>query len=114
MEESNLQELIRRSREGEKEAQNELVKAVQDRVYYHCQKMMKKKEDAEDATQDVLFTMIGSLDKLFSLCSIDIVGIDFRLVLNTLKELGKLCKLLGKLSEIGNWIRYCCFHQTAS
>ena len=64
MEESNLQELIRRSREGEKEAQNELVKAVQDRVYYHCQKMMKKKEDAEDATQDVLFTMIGSLDKL--------------------------------------------------
>ena len=64
MEESNLHELIRRSREGEKEAQNELVKAVQDRVYYHCQKMMKKKEDAEDATQDVLFTMIGSLDKL--------------------------------------------------
>ena len=64
MEQPDLQDLIRRSREGEKEAGNELAKAIQNRVYYHCKKMLKNEEDAQDATQDVLFTVLTSLDKL--------------------------------------------------
>nr|WP_325194093.1 sigma-70 family RNA polymerase sigma factor [uncultured Oscillibacter sp.] len=64
IEREELLELIRRSREKDLDAQEELVRAVQDRVYYHCKKMLKNKEDAEDTTQTVLMTMIASLDKL--------------------------------------------------
>ena len=64
IEQERLLELIRRSREKDLNAQEELVRAVQDRVYYHCKKMLKNKEDAEDTTQTVLMTMIASLDKL--------------------------------------------------
>ena len=64
IEQERLLELIRRSREKDLDAQEELVRTVQDRVYYHCKKMLKNKEDAEDTTQTVLMTMIASLDKL--------------------------------------------------
>ena len=64
MEQGRLLELIQRSRQGDPQAQEELVEAVQNRVYYHCRKMLKKEEDALDATQDVLLVMITSLDKL--------------------------------------------------
>lgn len=40
------------------------MRKVQNRVYYHCKKMLGKEEDAQDAVQDVLITMITSLDKL--------------------------------------------------
>ena len=64
MEQEKLLELIRRSREGDPDAREELVRAAQNRVYYHCKKMMKHEEDARDAAQDVLLTMLTSLDKL--------------------------------------------------
>ena len=64
IEQKTLLELIQRSRQGDRQAQEELVEAVQNRVYYHCRKMLKKEEDALDATQDVLLVMITSLDKL--------------------------------------------------
>lgn len=64
MEQEKLLELIRRSREQDPDAQEELVRAAQDRVYYHCKKMLKHEEDARDAAQDVLLTMITNLDKL--------------------------------------------------
>ena len=57
-------ELIARSRQGDREAQSALVEAAQNRVYYHCKKMLKKEEDAQDATQDVLLAMLTGLDKL--------------------------------------------------
>ena len=41
IEREELLELIRRSREKDLDAQEELVRAVQDRVYYHCKKMLK-------------------------------------------------------------------------
>ncbi len=63
-EQEKLLELIRRSREKDLDAREELVRTVQNRVYYHCKKMLKNKEDAEDTTQTVLMTMIASLDKL--------------------------------------------------
>ena len=64
MEQEKLLELIRRSREQDPDAQEELVRAAQNRVYYHCKKMLKHEEDARDAAQDVLLTMITNLDKL--------------------------------------------------
>ncbi|RHR04832.1 sigma-70 family RNA polymerase sigma factor, partial [Pseudoflavonifractor sp. AF19-9AC] len=64
MEQENLTTLIQRAREGDPDAQDALVRKAQNRVYYHCKKMLNKEEDAQDAVQDVLITMITSLDKL--------------------------------------------------
>ncbi len=64
IEQEELLRLIERSRQGDQEAQATLVQAVQNRVYYHCKKMLKNETDAEDAAQDVLITMLTSLDKL--------------------------------------------------
>ena len=64
MEKTEVIALIPRCLSGDPEAQEALVLAVQDRVFYHCKKMLKKEEDAQDATQDVLITMITGLDKL--------------------------------------------------
>lgn len=64
MEQTRLLELIEKSREGDRQAQEELVVATQDRVYYHCKKMLKNEQDALDATQDVLIAMLTGLDKL--------------------------------------------------
>lgn len=62
--EAELLRLIQRSRQGDRTAQDELVRAVQNRVYYHCKKMLKKEEDALDATQDVLLAVLTGLDSL--------------------------------------------------
>ena len=64
MEQRHLEDLIYRSREGDSTAQAELVEAAQNRVYYHCKKMLKQDADAQDAAQDVLIAMITGLDKL--------------------------------------------------
>ena len=64
MEQEKLKELIQKSIQGDGAAQETLVLAVQNKVYYHCKKMLKKEEDAQDATQDVLVAMLTSLDKL--------------------------------------------------
>ena len=64
MDEQALLSLIERSRRGEPEAQDALVRSAQNRVYYHCKKMLKHEQDAQDATQDVLIAMLTNLDKL--------------------------------------------------
>ena len=64
MEQEKLLELIRRSRERDLDAQEELVRTAQSRVYYHCKKMLKHEETAWDASRDVLLAMITSLDQL--------------------------------------------------
>ena len=64
MEQEKLKELIQKSIQGDRAAQEALVLAVQNKVYYHCKKMLKKEEDAQDATQDVLIAMLTGLDKL--------------------------------------------------
>lgn len=64
MEQEKLLELIRRSRERDLGAQEDLMRAAQNRVYYHCKKMLKHEETAWDASQDVLLAMITSLDQL--------------------------------------------------
>lgn len=64
MKQENLEELIEKSRNGDRQSQEKLVLAVQDKVYYHCRKMLKSPEDAMDAAQDILVAMLGSLEKL--------------------------------------------------
>ncbi len=64
MEQEKLAKLIEKCRQGDSSAQESLIMLTQDRVYYHCLKMMKNEQDAQDAAQDVLITMITSLNKL--------------------------------------------------
>ena len=64
MEQEKLLELIRRSRERDLDAQEDLMRAAQNRVYYHCKKMLKHEETAWDASQDVLLAIITGLDQL--------------------------------------------------
>lgn len=64
MERSQLITWIEKSRQGDPDAQEKLVRETQNRVYYHCKKFLKNEQDAQDAAQDVLITMITSLDKL--------------------------------------------------
>ena len=56
--------VIRRCLSGDQQAQEELVLAAQNRVYYHCRKMLKHEEDALDATQEILISMLTRLDRL--------------------------------------------------
>ena len=60
----SMSPVIRRCLSGDQQAQEELVLAAQNRVYYHCKKMLKHEEDALDATQEVLISMLTKLDKL--------------------------------------------------
>ena len=60
----SMSPVIRRCLSGDQHAQEELVLAAQNRVYYHCMKMLKDEEDALDATQEVLISMLTRLDRL--------------------------------------------------
>ena len=60
----SMSPVIRRCLSGDQQAQEELVLAAQNRVYYHCRKMLKHEEDALDATQEVLISMLTRLDRL--------------------------------------------------
>ena len=64
MDQEKLKDLIQKSIQGDRKAQETLVLAVQNKVYYHCKKMLKKEEAAQDAAQDVLIAMLTGLDKL--------------------------------------------------
>ena len=64
MEKIDVASLIPRCLEGDAQAQESLVLAVQNRVYYHCKKMLKHEEDALDATQEVLISMLSKLNTL--------------------------------------------------
>ena len=57
-------ELIEACRAGDREAQERLILKVQDQVYYQCRKMLKNEDDALDATQDVLLSMLNGLEGL--------------------------------------------------
>ena len=60
----SMSPVIRRCLSGDQQAQEELVLAAQNRVYYHCKKMLKNDEDALDATQEILISMLTRLDRL--------------------------------------------------
>ncbi len=64
MEKKNMTAVIARCLNGDAAAQEELVLAVQNRVYYHCRKMLKDEDRALDLTQDVLLAMLTKLHTL--------------------------------------------------
>lgn len=64
MTQSELTALIQQAMAQDPQAQERLIQDIQNRVYYHCRKMLKNEEDALDATQDVLITVITNLHKL--------------------------------------------------
>ena len=64
MEKTEVIALIPRCLAGDPEAQEALVLAVQDRVFYHCKKMLRNEDDALDATQEILISMLTKLDTL--------------------------------------------------
>ena len=59
MEQEKLKALVEQARQGDPAAQESLLAAVQNRVYYHCKKMLKHEQDAQDAAQDVLIAVRG-------------------------------------------------------
>lgn len=56
--------LIEHSRQGDRQAMEKLIEAIQDQVYFHCRKILKREEDALDAAQKVLLAVLSSLDSL--------------------------------------------------
>ena len=64
MEKSEVISLIPRCQAGDPEAQEQLVLAIQDRVFYHCKKMLRNEDDALDATQEILIAVLTKLGTL--------------------------------------------------
>lgn len=59
-----LEQLIVQCQTGSREAKEALILEIQDRVHYHCVKILRNKEDALDATQDILLAVLRGLDGL--------------------------------------------------
>lgn len=64
MDRADVSELVPKCLKGDPQSQEELVLAVQNQVYYQCKKMLKNEEDALDATQEILISMLTGLDSL--------------------------------------------------
>ena len=64
MEKTELLALLEAARAGDRRAQEKLMIQIQNPVYYQCKKMLKNEEEAQDATQDILISVLTGLDKL--------------------------------------------------
>ena len=64
MEKKDLSEVIKRCQMGERQAQETLVMETQNHIYFHCRKMMKQEDDALDATQEILISMLAGIKNL--------------------------------------------------
>jgi len=60
--ETTLENLVGQAREGDKNALEELVKSIQDRIYGLALRMLYYPADAEDAAQEILIKIITHLD----------------------------------------------------
>lgn len=59
-----LQKLITDSQAGDRQAQEQLILAVQNHVYYHCRKILRNEDDALDASQEILISLLRGLPSL--------------------------------------------------
>lgn len=64
MEHTSIPELIEKSIAGERGAQEALIRATQNHIYYHCVKMLKREADAQDMAQEILIAMLKQLPQL--------------------------------------------------
>ena len=58
----SLEILVQQAKEGDKDALEELVRRIQDRIYGLAIRMLYHPADAEDATQEILIKIITHLD----------------------------------------------------
>ena len=49
---------------GNRQAMEELIEEIQDKVYYYCVKTLRNETAAQDAAQDVLMAVFQGLDRL--------------------------------------------------
>jgi len=61
---NEIVKLLESARNGDRQAEEALVEAIQDQVYFHCRKILKREEDAEDAAQEVLISVLSGLNSL--------------------------------------------------
>ena len=59
----SLEILVQQAKEGDKDALEELVRRIQDRIYGLALRMLYHPADAEDATQEILIKIITRLDR---------------------------------------------------
>lgn len=64
MEHTSIPELIEKSIAGERSAQEALIRATQNHIYYHCVKMLKREADAQNMAQEILIAMLKHLPQL--------------------------------------------------
>ncbi len=60
--EPDLESLVEKAKEGDKDALEDLVRGIQDRIYGLAIRMLYHPADAEDATQEILIKIITHLD----------------------------------------------------
>jgi len=60
--EPTLENLVEQAKEGDKDALEDLVRRIQDRIYGLAIRMLYHPADAEDATQEILIKIITHLD----------------------------------------------------
>ena len=60
--ESTLELLVKRAKEGDREALEALIRSIQDRIYGLALRMLYYPADAEDASQEILIKIITHLD----------------------------------------------------
>ena len=64
MEKEQMIDLVKKSKNGDPVAIEELLRAAHTPVSYQCRKLLKNEQDAEDVTQEVLLTLYTKLDTL--------------------------------------------------
>lgn len=64
MEQEQMIELVKRSQSGDQAAFSELLQAAHTSISYQCRKLLKREQDAEDVTQEVMITLYQKLDTL--------------------------------------------------
>lgn len=61
---NRAEELAAQYLSGDRKAMEDLIREIQDGVYYHCVKILRNESDAQDAAQDVLMAVLRGLDGL--------------------------------------------------
>lgn len=61
---NRAEELAAQYQAGDRKTMEDLIREIQDGVYYHCVKILRNESDAQDAAQDVLMAVLRGLDGL--------------------------------------------------
>lgn len=64
IEQTTRSELIASCQKGDRQAQEQLILAVQDQVFRRCLRLLQNEDDALDAAQDILIAMLTGLPQL--------------------------------------------------